>query len=122
MNTEDRREKLLKDLEEISLLEENWDTYGAPEFSNQAIANARKLLEHWNYDTLPNTVTPTSNGTLSWEWVLPHGDASLEIGDNTFSFCTYPQVFNIEQESALRGGPFDELNLHELEALVGALA
>ncbi len=105
-------------LNEISTLEEGWDGYGAPAISEQAVSNAKKMLDQLEQrDVLPTSIVPTTSGTIAFEWTLPIGGAYLEIGISTFGFYTSPQV----GESFMRGGRVDELDPGELAKVLETL-
>ena len=68
----------LKQLEEISTLERNWDSYGAPVIAPSRIAQAYNVVQSVMHDCAPPPILlPTSDGGIQIEWHT-HG-VDLEI-------------------------------------------
>ena len=76
-------------------LTENWDGHGASALNPQTLANARKfiiesiatediLLENLELDN----ITPTSYGTIVFDWEIDKNIVSVEIGDTKIGFFT----------------------------------
>ena len=65
-------------MQHLDRLEPNWDSYGAPKVSSQAIVQALKTLGGILDDDSPApTVVPTSAGNVQLEW--HEGGVDLEI-------------------------------------------
>ena len=103
-------------IEELACLKENWDGYGASAISQRARDNALyfiSLIEAAPYGAPIPEISPTPNGTISFEWETPHAEAYLEIGNTRYSgFITTGQ-----QQSALFEGQADSLD-QQIIALV----
>jgi hypothetical protein len=79
-------------IEELAALPENWDGYGALGISAETTLNALKALDAFLDDVPTPEITPSPNGTLSFEWESPRGVAHLEIGRTRFSFYIKPLI------------------------------
>lgn len=90
LHTESRSAKGM--IEELAALPENWDGYGALRISAETTRNALKALDILRKDVPMPDITPSPNGTLSFEWESPKGAAHLEIGRTRFSFYIKPVV------------------------------
>ncbi len=83
---------LLHTLNELALLEENWDGYGALPIDGETISNCKAAVVHSLRNAPAPDVAPNSNGTVSFEWSSANGYAHLEIGKTRFSFFVEPVV------------------------------
>jgi len=72
-------------LGQLSKLKEDWDGYGALAVTPDACAHAQRFLTFSPQGMLVPDVSPTSNGTVSLEWLSNEGDAYLEIGRTRYS-------------------------------------
>jgi len=104
-------------LDDLCLLEENWDGYGASKIEALALEKARII---WRYlaDRLPvlPDVVPNPNGTVSFEWESDKGWAHLESGNKTFALYIKPK--DAAPISQTHGLPDDESRLLEtIEAI-----
>ena len=78
-------------VEAIGHLESGWDGYDALPISLDVCTNARRFLAA-SPSTLPAPeITPTSNGTINFEWSGYEADAYLEIGRTRFSGHIQPR-------------------------------
>lgn len=77
-------------LDELSELQDNWDGYGAPRLDRAVTDNARVALRLFLSRGLVPEITPTSNGTVSFEWEGDHAEAYFEVGQTTFSMYVKP--------------------------------
>lgn len=96
-------------IEEMACLKENWDGYGASSISPQARDNALyliSLIEAVPYGVPIPEISPTPNGTISFEWETSHAGAYIEIGNTRYSgFITTGQ-----QQTAFFEGQADSLD------------
>jgi hypothetical protein len=73
-------------IDAIENLEADWDGYGATPISSAVCVNAKSFLAVSRAGKMLNPdITPTSNGTLNFEWSSNNADAYLEIGRTRFS-------------------------------------
>ena len=71
-------------LAEIERLGANWDGYGAHPIDAETAKFARNALAIFQrWDVVPD-LTPNPNGTISFEWETPKGNAHLEMGKTRF--------------------------------------
>lgn len=97
----------LKQIDEISALELNWDSYGAPVISPSRILQAYKVVRSIMHDRapIPNLV-PTSDGSIQIEWhangvdleILLVSDADLDVSfeDLRGEVPSFEGVLNID--------------------------
>ena len=75
-----------KIIREISLLNDDWDGYGASSVGSEAVDTALNFSEI----SFPTTSLPeifaNPNGTITFEWESSLGLANLEIGKTRYSF------------------------------------
>ncbi len=78
----------------FSKLREGWDGYGATSIKSATIENAANFLDGIHLPPLLGTpfVAPHPNGTITFEWESPFGEAYLEIGQTRYSFYVKPIV------------------------------
>ena len=70
------KEKILAEIDDIALLEEIWDGYGADPISKKIIDKSKVVLEHLN-DKYPDPILCPSCYGLQFEW--DHGDNGVEV-------------------------------------------
>ncbi|MEM0174141.1 MAG: hypothetical protein QXI16_06530 [Sulfolobaceae archaeon] len=78
---------LIERIEEIAKLDDDWDGYNAPKISNEVINISLETLDTlYKYDLLPDEITPTPRGCISFEWgVLDDTNYFyLEFDENEF--------------------------------------
>lgn len=61
-----KKEELLKRLETIKKLEDNWDNYGADPINETVIKNTKILID--NLRILPDFIAPLQWGAIQLEW------------------------------------------------------
>ncbi len=77
----------MKKIESFSSLEEDWNGYGAPAFSDHVIENAQNVL--LNMSALPE-IFPTGRGSIQMEYTLADGTyIEFEIFDNDTAAILY---------------------------------
>ena len=81
-------------VEEISVMPENWDGYGAMQFSAETKDNALLALDIILAVAPMPDITPNPNGTISFEWESSYGVGHLEIGRTKYSFYIKPASGN----------------------------
>ena len=69
----------------IGNLESDWDGYGAAAISAGVCANAKRFLLSSPADLSCPEITPTSNGTMNFEWASDDAEAYLEIGETRYT-------------------------------------
>lgn len=74
-------ESLINDL---ALLEKNWDGHQGEAISETVITNAKQLMENLKSVPLPDIV-PSPDGTLSFSWESEDGWAQIDIGNDSFA-------------------------------------
>ena len=80
----------LKKLDELQILPEDWDSYGADPISQNAIATAKSIIisvmKSFSIaigDVVQLTdVIPIADGGVQLEWVGPHAELEIEISPN----------------------------------------
>lgn len=72
-------------IEAIGTLGEGWDGYDAIAISPVVCANAKTFLTIGPLELSVPEITPTSNGTLNFEWTSNNAEAYLEIGQTRFT-------------------------------------
>lgn len=78
-------------VDEIELMAENWDGYGAIQIAHETAKNVKAALSRLcNLVPIPD-ITPNPNGTISLEWESTKGFAHLEIGRTAYSFYIKPR-------------------------------
>jgi len=70
------KEKILAEIDDIALLEENWDGYGADPISDKIIAKAREVVDGFDNKYDDPSVVPSVLG-IQFEW--NHGDNGIEV-------------------------------------------
>lgn len=86
---------------EISELQHNWDTYGGPPPSLEAVKASKKLIWGIRLDgpTLPNIV-PSVGGGIQFEWSSAFRELELEVlPDGSFEYL------RVEEGNILDDGP-----------------
>lgn len=82
------------EVEEISVMPENWDGYGAVQFNSETKKNALLALDIILAVAPMPDITPNPNGTISFEWESSYGVGHLEIGRTKYSFYIKPASGN----------------------------
>lgn len=89
-------------ISEISLLEENWDGYGATVPSVKVIKNAYKFIDALikeNFDLKPDAITPTPYGSIVLDIESKLGLVSIEIGSEKVGYFTeYIEVIDVASD------------------------
>jgi hypothetical protein len=75
----------------IGRLEADWDGYGAQPISSVVCVNAQRFLAVSPIEMLSPEITPTSNGTMDFEWTSGDAAAYLEIGRTRYSGHIQPK-------------------------------
>ncbi len=72
---------VLNGIDTLSLLEEDWDSYGAVPPEPNAIAGAKKLVAMLEKEghSIPDVLTATCNGNISFEWRTDLGFKEIEV-------------------------------------------
>jgi hypothetical protein len=91
-------------IDELALLQENWDGYGASAISRQACEHARYFLneiEASPFEVPIPDISPKPTGTISFEWEAPHAEAYIEVGNTRYS--GFIRVYGQKQPVLLQG-------------------
>lgn len=88
-------------LQELAKLKKDWDGYGALPVTPDSCAHAQRFLAVTPQGMTAPEITPTSNGTITFEWESSEGDAMLEIGRTRYSGHIQPKY---GQTFYLQGG------------------
>ena len=89
-------------LRRISMLEYNWDGYGAEPFSTELILQAKNLLHEIH---IQPEIFPTATGTIQLEYEKDNGDyLEFQFGGNSQCECFrtingYEEYFSIPENS-----------------------
>ncbi len=79
-------------ISEISLLEDNWDGYGAVAMPESTVKNAFKFVDSFLAEKYPAKIsidaTPTAYGTIVLDFESNEDIVSVEIGDKQVGFFT----------------------------------
>lgn len=78
-------------LQELAKLKDDWDGYGARPVTPDSCAHAQKFLAISPEGMTAPEITPSSNGTITFEWATGDGDALLEIGRTRYSGHIQPK-------------------------------
>jgi hypothetical protein len=78
-------------LQELADLRRDWDGYGALPVTPDSCAHAQRFLAVAPQGMTAPEITPTSNGTITFEWESGEGDALLEIGRTRYSGHIQPK-------------------------------
>jgi hypothetical protein len=84
------QETVLRRLDELKNLPEDWDSYGADTISEAAIAKAKSVIASVTkaFGGIIGTVVqltdiiPTADGGIQLEWVGPHAELEIEISSH----------------------------------------
>lgn len=69
----------------IGDLASGWNGYGAIPISPMVCMNAKRFLRNSPSELHDPDITPTSNGTVNFEWTSNDADAYLDIGETRYT-------------------------------------
>lgn len=69
-------------IEEIAALSDDWDGYGAAAIDPVIHQRARRFFQAFAKRLPVPSISPNSHGTISFDWIVPRGEAHFEIGLN----------------------------------------
>lgn len=75
-------EKAIDDLNELSKLPVDWDSYGSPKISEDLIMTGKTFLYHLEYENIAPRVVPISGGGIQFEWQVGNRELELEFIDS----------------------------------------
>lgn len=78
-------------LQELAKLKRDWDGYDALPVTTDSCAHAQRFLAVTPQGMSAPEITPTSNGTITFEWESAGGGALLEIGRTRYSGHIQPK-------------------------------
>jgi len=70
---------------QFSKLQADWDGYGALPLTSESCAHAHHFLSATPEGMVIPEISPTANGTITFEWESGGGEAYLEIGRTRYS-------------------------------------
>lgn len=109
-------------LQELSKLKKDWDGYGALPITLDSCAHAQRFLAATPRGMTGPEITPTSNGTITFEWASSEGAALIEIGRTRYSGHIEPkhgQTFYLQ--GGLAAGPDQQLATEQVLAVIKEL-
>ena len=78
-------------LQELAKLKKDWDGYGALPVTPDSCLHAQRFLAATPQGMTAPEITPTSNGTITFEWESSEGNALIEIGRTRYSGHIQPR-------------------------------
>lgn len=109
-------------LQELSRLKKDWDGYGALPITPDSCAHAQRFLAATAPEMTAPEITPTSNGTITFEWASPEGDALIEIGRTRYSGHIQPRHGQtLFFQGGLATGPEQQLAREQVLAVIKEL-
>jgi hypothetical protein len=72
-------------IDAVGVLENGWDGYDGSAISRAVCANAKRFLLSSPRELSSPEITPTSNGTINFEWSTNGADAYLDIGKTRYT-------------------------------------
>ena len=98
----------------IALLPNDWDSYGSPPPSQQAVNNRERLLRMIEFEDLPAPhISPVSGGGIQIEWSILSRELELEIlPDGSVEYL------EIGNEEPLQEGKLNPADSSELQSLL----
>ncbi|MBQ0074720.1 MAG: hypothetical protein KBT34_11050 [Prevotella sp.] len=88
------KDKVIRQLNKLLLLDDNWDGYGSPQIDPLAAYNAKKIIEKFNSSMLQILrVTPTETGSISLRLIRKENES---IGINC---CKDSMSYFIEKDA-----------------------
>lgn len=109
-------------LQELLKLKKDWDGYGALPITPDSCAHAQLFLATAPQEMKAPEITPTSNGTITFEWASPEGDALIEIGRTRYSGHIQPkhgQTYFLQ--GGLATGPEQQVATEQVLAVIKEL-
>lgn len=100
-------EKAIVDLDELSTLPTDWDSYGSPKISNELINVAKMFLRQLEYDFIDAPhVVPISGGGVQFEWQIGERELELEFMDAETIGC-----LKVRSDEPIEESQFNRNNL-----------
>jgi len=89
------KEKLKREVKELSLLEHNWDGYGAEQFTKEMIDKVNDVINYLDDKVIdPSCIVPCYDG-IGLKWKNNKNSLVIHIGDNiTYSYISYEEEEN----------------------------
>ena len=75
-------EKAIDDLDALSTLPIDWDSYGSPKISEDLIMAAKSFLYQLEFEFIAPRVVPISGGGIQLEWQMGERELELEFIDS----------------------------------------
>ena len=111
------KSQMLAELAQFRTLADDWDGYGAARIEPHAIDAARVVVSRL-VKSEPQSLTPSTNGTVVLDWEGARGRASLEIGRTTFGFYSAP----LSGHPIYLSGNSEELDVGGIEFAIGTIS
>lgn len=85
--------KTTGDLDQLTNLPDNWDSYNSPSISSRLLMNAKNFLSSLEFENIsPPRVVPISGGGIQFEW--QYGNRELEVEFVEDNIVGYLKVVN----------------------------
>jgi hypothetical protein len=78
-------------MEAICALRANWDGYGGLPIHPETARHAKIAMRVFQQLPVPPDITPNANGTISFEWSGPRGEAHIEVGKSRYVGIVRPK-------------------------------
>jgi hypothetical protein len=78
-------------MEAICALRANWDGYGGLPIHPETARHAKSALRVFQQLPVGPDITPNPNGTISFEWSSPRGEAHIEMGKTRYVGIVRPK-------------------------------
>lgn len=107
-------EKAIVDLDELSTLPTDWDSYGSPKVSNELINVAKMFLSQLKYDFIDAPhVVPISGGGVQFEWQIGERELELEFMDAETIGC-----LKVRNDEPIEESQFNRNNLQAAQKAI----
>ena len=103
------KEKLKKEVKKLSLLEYNWDGYGAEPIKQEIIDRVNDIINYLDDRIIDPHIIPANDG-IGLEWNNNKESLIIHIGNN----ITYSYISKKEEENNSYGTIFDHNEINEL--------
>jgi hypothetical protein len=84
-------DEIYSDLDRLSRLPENWNSYNADPIRMDVIAAARDFASRYEFAQKP-WVVPTSSGGVQFEWIIEGRELELEFDSTQITYTKAPNA------------------------------
>lgn len=102
------REKLINNINEMQMLEANWDLNEANPINKEAIANAYILVNE--IDIEPDAIVPLPCGTIQIEWENEKNYFEVEICEKTLALWLVDNASGYSRTASISWADGDKIN------------